>query len=296
MDKVVEKAAVLIEALPYIQRFKGKIVVVKLGGSVMDNKAYIDSILRDVVFMHTVGMLPVIVHGGGSLISSMMREKGLQPRFVEGLRITDKDTISVVEEALVNTINRDLVKTIIGFNGRAEGHSGRDFGIVHARKCDPVSVQDQKGSTEMVDLGFVGEIEHVNTEPVRDILDKGCIPVIASLALGDDQMTYNVNADVVAGEMAVALKAQKLVFLTDVEGVMKNTEDRESLISTLRLDMVEQLIKDGIIAGGMIPKLKSCINAVKNNVNKTHIVDGRMQHSLLLEIFTDEGVGTQIVN
>lgn len=295
MEKYVEKAAVLIEALPYIQKFKRKIVVVKLGGSVMDNKAYIDSILRDVVFMHTVGMLPVIVHGGGGTISGMMRERGLQPRFVEGLRVTDKEAIAVVEEALVKIINKDLVKTILDFNGFAEGHSGKDYGIVHATKCPPVAVQDSKGGMEIVDLGFVGEIDHINTGPILDIIHRGRIPVIASLGLGDDQMAYNINADVVAGEMAVALKAQKLVFLTDVQGVMKNPEDKESLISTLRLAMVERLIKDGIIAGGMIPKLKSCVRAVNNSVNKTHIVDGRMQHSLLLEIFTDEGVGTQIV-
>jgi acetylglutamate kinase len=295
VQKVVEKAATLIEALPYIQEFKNKIVVVKLGGSVMDNKSYVKSILRDVVFMHTVGMRPIIAHGGGGIISKMMKDRGLQPRFVQGLRITDKETISVVEEALVGIINKELVEIIHEFNGSAEGHSGRDFGIVSVRKNEPVTQQDAKGVVESVDLGYVGEIDHINTKPIYEMLERGKIPVIASLGLGPDNMTYNVNADTVAGEMAVALKAEKLVFLTDVHGVMKNPEDKDSLISTLQLDMVERLMEDGTIAGGMIPKLAACIRAVKNSVKKTHIVDGRMQHSLLLEIFTDEGVGTQIV-
>lgn len=295
MEKVVEKAATLIEALPYIQEFKNKIVVVKLGGSVMDNKSYVKSILRDVVFMHTVGMKPVIAHGGGGIISKMMKDRGLQPRFVQGLRVTDKETISVVEEALVGIINKELVEIIHEFNGSAEGHSGKDFGIVSVKKSEPVMQQDAKGIMEAVDLGYVGEIDHINTKPIYDMLNRGKIPVIASIGIGPDNMTYNVNADIVAGEMAIALKAEKLVFLTDVHGVMKNPEDKDSLISTLQLDMVERLMQDGIIAGGMIPKLMACVSAVKNSVKKTHIVDGRMQHSLLLEIFTDEGVGTQIV-
>jgi acetylglutamate kinase len=295
VEKVVEKAATLIEALPYIQEFKNKIVVVKLGGSVMDNKSYVKSILRDVVFMHTVGMKPVIVHGGGGIISRMMKERGLQPRFVQGLRVTDKETISVVEEALVGIINKELVEIIHEFNGSAEGHSGKDFGIVSVKKSEPVMQQDAKGVIEAVDLGYVGEIDRINTKPIHDMLQRGNIPVIASLGIGPDNMAYNVNADIVAGEMAIALKAEKLVFLTDVHGVMKNPEDKDSLISTLQLEMVERLMQDGIIAGGMIPKLTACVSAVKSLVKKTHIVDGRMQHSLLLEIFTDEGVGTQIV-
>ena len=296
MEKYVEKAATLIEALPYIQKFKGRVVVVKLGGSVMDNKSYVGSILRDIVFMHTVGMKPVIVHGGGGIISKMMRKQGLQPRFIQGLRVTDEQTMSVVEDALMNVINRSLVETIRKFNGKAEGHSGKDYGIVRARKCEPRVEEDAKGVMQAVDLGYVDEIERINAEPVYDVINRGRIPVIASLGLGDDQMTYNVNADTVAGEMAVKLEAEKLVFLTDVQGVMKNPEDKESLISTLKLEMVEGLMQSGTVAGGMIPKLKSCARAVKSSVAKTHIVDGRMQHSLLLEIFTDEGVGTQIVS
>lgn len=295
MQKIVEKAATLIEALPYIQEFKNKIVIVKLGGSVMDNKSYVKSILRDVVFMHTVGMKPVIAHGGGGIISKMMKDKGLQPRFVQGLRITDADTISVVEQALVGIVNKELVEIIHEFNGCAEGHSGRDFGIVSVKKSEPVMQQDAKGVMEAVDLGYVGEIDHINTKPIHDILKRGRIPVIASLGLGPDNMTYNVNADTVAGEMAISLKAEKLVFLTDVYGVMKNPEDKDSLMSTLQIGMVEKLLKEGIIAGGMIPKLAACVRAVKNDVKKTHIIDGRMPHSLLLEIFTDEGVGTQIL-
>ena len=295
MEKFVEKAATLIEALPYIQSFQDKIVVVKLGGSVMDNKSYVGSILRDVVFMHTVGMKPVIVHGGGGIISDMMRKKGLSPRFVQGLRITDKETMDVVEDALVNIINRDLVEIIRGFKGKAEGHSGKEYGIVRVKKSGPVMEKDANGVMQAIDLGFVGEVNHIGCGPIHDILVRGKIPVIASLGLGDDQMTYNVNADVVASEMAIQLKAEKLVFLTDVQGVMKDPENIESLMTSLKLEMVEQLLNEGAVAGGMIPKLKSCARAVKNSVHKTHIVDGRMQHSLLLEIFTDEGVGTQIV-
>ncbi len=295
MEKYVEKAATLIEALPYIQSFRGKVVVVKLGGSIMDNKSYVGSILRDVVFMHTVGMKPIIVHGGGGVISKMMRKKGLQPRFVQGLRVTDEKTISVVEDALVNIINKALVKIIHEFNGSAEGCSGKDLGIIRTKKSEPVVEKDGKGVMQIVDLGYVGDIDRIDTDPIYDILNRDKIPVIASLGLGKDKMAYNVNADIAAGEMAIRLKAEKLVFLTDVQGVMKNPEDKESLISTLKLDTVEHLMKEGVAAGGMIPKLKSCVRAVQNSVHKTHIVDGRMQHSLLLEIFTDEGVGTQIV-
>jgi len=291
----IEKAAVLVEALPYIQSFKGKVVVVKFGGSLMDNEQYVNSILRDVVFMHSVGMKPVIVHGGGCHISDAMRAAGLTPRFVEGYRVTDAETIKVVEHILVEEVNVMLQRKVREFNVIPEGHSGRDFGIVQVKKYEPL-VSDKPGAAAVaVDIGYVGSVERIDAGPILAILDNDRLPVIASLGRGPDSATYNVNADETAGETAVALQAEKLVFLTDVGGLLRNTRDEDSLISTLRVSEAEKLLEDKAADGGMIPKLRACINAVRRGVHKTHIIDGRLTHSLLLEIFTDKGVGTQLV-
>jgi len=295
MQRSIEKAAVLVEALPYIQAFKGKIVVVKFGGSLMDNEHYVNSILRDVVFMHSVGMKPVVVHGGGGHISEEMRRAGLTPRFVEGLRVTNGETIKVVERILVENVNGMLQNTVRGFGVVPEGHSGRDFGIVQVRKYEPVVREKPGAKATTVDIGYVGSVERIDAGPILSILDSGRLPMIASLGLGDDGATYNVNADETASEMAVALQAEKLVFLTDVGGLLRNTDDKDSLISTLRVSEAEKLLQSGAASGGMIPKLRGCIKAVRRGVHKTHIIDGRLTHSLLLEIFTDKGVGTQLV-
>lgn len=293
--RIIQKAAVLIEALPYIQAFKDKIVVVKFGGSLMDNEQYVDSILRDVVFMHSVGMKPVIVHGGGGHISEAMRSAGLTPRFVEGLRVTDGDTIRVVERILVDEINVMLQEKVRAFGAVPEGHSGRDFGIVQVNKLDSVPGGKGDASSAPVDLGYVGRVERIDAGPILSILDGGRLPVIASLGLGTDGATYNVNADETAGETAIALQAEKLVFLTDVGGLLCNPDDEDSLISSLRISEAERLLDNKAASGGMIPKLRSCVKAVRRGVHKTHIIDGRLTHSLLLEIFTDKGVGTQLV-
>jgi acetylglutamate kinase len=293
--RLIQKAAVLIEALPYIQAFKDKIVVVKFGGSLMDNEQYVDSILRDVVFMHSVGMRPIIVHGGGGHISEEMRRAGLTPRFVEGLRVTDAETIKVVERILVDEINVMLQAKVRAFGATPEGHSGRDFGIVQVSKLDHVPGGKADAPPTPVDLGYVGRVERIDAGPILSILDNDCLPVIASLGLGRDGATYNVNADETAGEMAIALQAEKLVFLTDVGGLLRNPEDEESLISSLRIGDAETLLENKAASGGMIPKLRACVKAVRHGVHKTHIIDGRLMHSLLLEIFTDKGVGTQLV-
>jgi len=293
--KLIQKAAVLVEALPYIQAFQGKIVIVKFGGSLMDNEQYVDSILRDVVFMHSVGMKPVVVHGGGGHISEKMRAAGLTPRFVDGYRVTNGETIKVVEQVLVDEVNAMLQAKVRAFGVIPAGHSGRDFGIIQVSKFQPAVSSKPGAASKPVDIGYVGRVERIDAGPVLSILDGGQLPVIACLGLGADGATYNVNADEVAGEMAIALQAEKLVFLTDVGGMLRNREDEESLISTLRVAEAEKLLDEKTAYGGMIPKLRACVKAVRHGVHKTHIIDGRLTHSLLLEIYTDKGVGTQLV-
>jgi acetylglutamate kinase len=295
VQRLIEKAAVLVEALPYIQAFKDRIVVVKFGGSLMDNDQYVNSIMRDVVFMHSVGMKPVVVHGGGGLISEEMRRAGLTPRFVEGYRVTDADTITLVERVLGQEVNAMLQAKVREFGAVPEGHSGRDFGIVQVSKLDPAVSKKAGAAAVAVDIGFVGTVEKIDAGPILSILDSGRLPVIASLGRGTDGATYNVNADETASEMAVALQAEKLVFLTDVGSLLRNAGDPESLISTLTVSDAKELLKSKAASGGMIPKLRGCIKAVRHGVHKTHIIDGRLTHSLLLEIFTDKGVGTQLV-
>jgi len=296
MKKIIEKAAVLIEALPYIQSFRGKMVVIKFGGSVMDNDGAVASILKDVVFMHAVGMRPVLVHGGGVRISAAMRKKGINPHFVEGYRITTKEVIDIVKETLLNEINSELVRKIKEFGADAEGISGDDSKLISVTRFRPLIKSDPKEKPKRKDIGFVGSVESINPGPINSALKKDKMPVIATLGFGNDNKTYNVNADEAAGEIAQVLGAEKLVFLSNVKGVMKDPEDEDSLISSLKLSMVEQLMANNIISGGMIPKIRACIKAVSNGVHKTHVIDGRIPHSLLLEIFTDKGIGTQIVH
>lgn len=294
MQKYIDRAAVLIEALPYIQAFRNKTVVIKFGGSVMTKRDFLEGILRDVVFMEAVGINPVIIHGGGPRISEKMKSAGKTPKFVEGLRITDAETMKIVEETLLE-ISQELVEVIQKFGGRARGLSGRSENMILVTKHPMIETRTPSGKIEMVDIGYVGEVKLVNPEPVRKLIQKQAVAVVTPLGIDLEGSSYNVNGDHVASQLAGALKAEKLVYLSDVPGVMTNPQNPDTLVSTLTMDKVDKMIQDGIISGGMLPKVKSCMRAVDAGVRKTHIIDGRIMHSILLEIFTDKGVGTEIV-
>ena len=289
LQSYIEKAATLVEALPYIQSFRGKTVVVKYGGSTLTPEGGADTVLRDLVFMEHVGINPVIVHGGGPAIDRRLRERNVESRRVNGLRITDRETMRVVEEVLSGEINTGLVEEIDAHGGRVRGLSAREAEVLHVR---PHVAQTREGP---VDLGFVGDVVRVDTAPLQALIDSETIPVVAPIGLGEDGEAYNVNADTAAGEIAAALRAEKLVFLTDVTGILEDPADESTLISTVGVDQVQVLIDSGVIQGGMIPKARAGARSVRAGVHKTHIVDGRIPHSLLLEFFTDEGVGSQIV-
>lgn len=288
LQAYIDKAAVLIEALPYIQSFRGKIVVVKYGGSTLGGDES-DTVLKDLVFMEIVGMKPVIVHGGGPAINRRLEERGVETRRINGLRVTDAETMKVVEETLFGEVNAQLVEAINRLGGHALGLSAKDANVMHVRQH---MAQTPEGP---VDIGFVGDVEHVDARPVIDLIGDGVIPVIAPIGRGPRGESYNVNADTAAGEIAAALHAEKLVFLTDVKGIMRDRADEDSLLSTVHVKEVDELIAGSIVAGGMIPKVEACVKSVKAGVRKTHVVDGRIPHSMLLELFTDEGIGTQIV-
>lgn len=289
MQKVIEKAAVLIEALPYIQRFKNETIVVKFGGSIMDQEAGVRSILNDVAFMACVGLRPVIVHGGGKLITQRMKEAGLKAVFLKGLRVTDEQTIHIVERVLNQEINPRMAELLESFGCRARGLHGEDILRVERH----TETDAETGAA--LDWGFVGDVREVDTAPIRAYLDAGITPLITPLGRGPERKVYNVNADEVASAVARALQARKLVFLSDVPGLLHNPDDPTSLISSLKVEAVEELIRRGVISGGMLPKISGAVNAVKAGVAKTHIIDSSMPHSLLLELFTEEGVGTEIV-
>jgi len=289
MKKMIEKASVLIEALPYIQKFRGDTVVVKFGGSIMESEIGYRNILKDVAFMECVGLQPVIVHGGGKAVSKKMREAHIQPNFVQGLRITDEKTITVVESVLNNEVNPHLVEILKNYGSKAHGIHGED--IIKVKKY--VGFDPQTG--EELDWGYVGKVISVDIEPIKAFLNADIIPVITPLGRGEDGHLYNVNADDVANAVACALQARKLVFLSDVPGLLQDINDPTTLISTLSLNEVEDLIERGIISGGMLPKIGGAVEALKAGVSKTHIIDSALPHSLLLELFTDKGVGTEIV-
>ena len=281
IDNAMAKAAVLTEALPYIQDFRGSVVLIKLGGSVMEVEANLDSLMDDVAFMRAVGMKVVIVHGGGKAISKALKESGIEPKFVDGLRVTDEPTMEIVRRTLNNTVNPDLVNRLRkrGANARPL-HGNWLFGA--RRIADP-------------DRGYVGEVVAVETRAVVEMLDAGIIPVITPLGTGvDDGHLYNINADFAAAALAKAIKVRKFALVSDVPGLLENPDDPTTLFSTLRLGDVASLVKKGVITGGMLPKITSCVEAIESGVRKVHLVDGRMAHSLLLEIFTREGVGTEI--
>jgi acetylglutamate kinase len=284
-----KRAQSLIEALPYIKEFSGKTVVIKLGGSAMIQDRLKADFALDVVLLKYVGMNPVIVHGGGPEISSWLKKLGKESEFVDGLRITDAESMEIIEMVLVGRINKEIVNRINQHGGRAVGISGKDGGLILVKKMGP---QIGKDRDQRIDMGMVGEVEAINPE-VINVLDEGrFIPVISPVGVNGQGETFNVNADLVAGGIASALKAEKMVLLTDVTGVL---DQEERLIPTISQDQVSELISNGIVEGGMRPKLSCCIDALKHGVKKAHIIDGRISHALLLEIFTDTGVGTVII-
>ena len=289
MDKIIEKAAALTEALPFIQQFRGETVVVKFGGSIMESEDGYSRILQDIAFMECVGLRPVVVHGGGKAISRAMREANIPPNFVQGLRVTDEATIQVVEQVLNREVNPQLVEIIQKFHGKARGIHGED--IIRVERMTGTDPQ----SGESVDWGYVGRVDQVDIEPIQAYLRSDIVPVITPLGRGADGMLYNINADDAATAIACALKARKLVFLTDVPGLLLDPADETSLISTLHLSEVDELIARGVISGGMLPKIRGMVGAVKDGIKKVHIIDASMPHSLLLELFTNEGVGTEII-
>lgn len=280
--ELVQKAGVLIEALPYIRTFFGKTFVIKYGGNAMTDPELKKAVVLDIILLKYVGVNPVLVHGGGPEITAWMNKVGKQPEFIDGLRVTDAETMEIVQMVLAGKVNKEIVALINRYGGKAIGLSGHDGNLLNARK---------RGGN----LGFVGEVETINADLLHMLSKAGYIPVIASVGSGFDGETYNINADAVAGELASALKADKLIMLTDVEGIFADESDPESLISALEIERARHMIAQGHIAGGMIPKVEACITALENGVARTHIVDGRSLHSLLLEIFTDQGIGTMVV-
>jgi acetylglutamate kinase len=290
MQDLIAKAATLLEALPYIQRFRSQTFVVKYGGSFMDSPDADarNSVARDIVFLEAVGINPVVVHGGGKAITRAMDAAGLKANFVQGMRVTDEATVNVVEQVLSREINPEIVKAIGELGGKARGFSGTD--IFTCRKFCPLGPRDAE-----IDLGFVGEVIAVNTEPLRECIRRSITPVISPTARGADGQIYNCNADVAAAQAAIALKAKRLVFMSDVPGLMCDPKNSATVISHLQISEVEELKKAGVIDKGMIPKVNSAVAALNAGVDKVSLVDGQVDHSILLEIFTDAGVGTEVV-
>lgn len=284
MDKFLEKAEVLIEALPYIQRFNRKIIVVKYGGSAMVDEELKKNVIADVTLLKLVGFKPIIVHGGGKEISKWVEKSGMTPKFVNGLRVTDDLTMEIAEMVL-NRVNKSLVQLVEQLGVLAVGVSGKDGGLL--------KVEKKYSGGE--DIGYVGEIKAVNPKILYDLLEKDFLPIVCPIGLDDNYDTYNINADDAACAIARAVNAEKLAFLTDIEGVYKDPSDKETLISELTIEEARALICDGFIGGGMLPKLNNCIDAIDNGVSRVHILDGRIAHCLLLEIFTNKGIGTAII-
>lgn len=286
---------ILIEALPYIKKFHHKKIMIKYGGHAMIDEEAMDSTARDTVLLKYVGMEPIVVHGGGPEISRSMDKMGKEPKFIEGLRVTDEETMEIVKMVLVGKINTNITSKINFHGGKCVGISGKDSQLIKSSKKSPQIIKDSNtGEEKEVDLGLVGKIDELNTELIEMLTSNDYIPVVSPIGIHDDGSTLNLNADTVAGELAADLNAEKLIILTDVPGVLKDPNDPDSLIKKIKIDEVDDLIKEGIITGGMIPKIKTCVNAIKGGVNSVHIIDGRIIHSLLLEIFTTSGIGTMI--
>jgi acetylglutamate kinase len=286
------RARVLIEALPYIRRFADKTLVIKYGGHAMIDEDLKQGFAQDVVLLKYVGLNPVIVHGGGPQIDQMLRRMNVQSSFVAGMRVTDAETMDVVEMVLGGKLNKEIVSLINRHGGRAVGLTGKDASLIRASKMCVIR-KEGDGPPEMLDLGYVGEVEAINRDLLEVLKQGNFIPVIAPIGVGEDGQTYNINADLVAGRVAAALQAEKLILLTDVEGVL----DKDGrMISSIKAGEVERLKAEGVLSGGMLPKLDCCVQALAGGARKAHIVDGRKPHAVLLEIFTDQGIGTEIVN
>ena len=286
MEKIIEKAGVLIEALPYMKEFSDQVVVIKYGGNAMINQDIMSSVLEDIALLKQVGVKPVIVHGGGPIINNRLKRLNIESQFHNGLRITTEKIMEVVEEALIGHVNTNILSLANSMGSNAVGLSGKDNNLIMAQKY---TVAEQ-------DLGYVGEIEKINPDILENLLENDYLPVIAPVGTDEKGQSYNINADLAAGYIASALGAEKLILLTNIDGILTNPEDSESVISQLTINDVETMIKQEKIIGGMIPKVRACIQALNKGVSKTHILDGRVSHALLLEIFTDQGIGTMIKN
>ena len=292
MNKFVERADILLEALPYIRRFFGKTVVIKYGGHAMVDEELKDSFARDVVMMKYIGIHPVVVHGGGPQIGSFLKKLGKDSQFIQGMRVTDEETMDIVEMVLVGKVNKEIVGLINRHGGKAVGLSGKDANLIQAEKYYLSAEKAKDTPPEIIDIGLVGRVKEINAGLISSMTADGVIPVIAPTGVGEHGETYNINADLVAGAVAAALEAEKLILLTDVPGVL----DRDRvLVNAMDEKTTRQMIEEGTIQGGMFPKVKCCLKALNGGVKKAHIVDGRLKHTILLEMFTDQGIGTEIV-
>jgi acetylglutamate kinase len=291
MESFIGKAEVLMEALPYFRRFYGKTFVIKYGGHAMIDEDLKESFAQDIVLLKYVGINPVIVHGGGPQIDTVLDKMGITSRYVRGMRVTDPETLDIVEMVLVGKVNKEIVTLINQHGGMAVGLSGKDGGLILARKMN-VTVSNNGEEPEIIDIGMVGEIVGINPLIIDSLDENKFIPVIAPVGVGEKGETYNINADLVAGEVAEALHAEKLILMTDIEAVK---DKKGEFLSTLKVTQARKMIQDGVVSSGMIPKVECCIEALKGGVGKTHIIDGRVKHAVLLEIFTKEGVGTEVV-
>lgn len=292
-ESAIQVASVLNKALPYIQRFAGTTIVIKYGGNAMENEELKNSFARDVVLMKLVGINPIVVHGGGPQIGDLLKRLNIESRFVEGMRVTDSETMDVVEMVLGGLVNKQIVALINRNGGKAIGLTGKDADFIRARKLEVSSAAPEVQKSEIIDIGHVGEVSKINPEPIDMLVNSDFIPVIAPIGVGENGVSYNINADLVAGKVAEELGAEKLILLTNISGL----QDKEGRVLTgLNTKQVDELIEDGTIYGGMLPKISCALSAVRNGVKSAHIIDGRVSHATLLEIFTDEGVGTLISN
>ncbi len=291
MEELIEKANILMETLPWIRRFYGKIIVIKYGGNAMVEEKLKEGFARDIIMMKYIGLNPVVVHGGGPQIGKVLEAMKIESQFIQGMRVTDSQTMDVVEMVLGGKVNKEIVTNINRYGGKAVGITGKDGGLIQARKLEMTAVNPDTLTPEIIDIGMVGEVESVDPTIIKSLEESNFIPVIAPIGGGLNGETYNINADLVAGRIAGALKAEKLILLTDIEGVK---DKQGKLISTIDIQRVPDLINNGTISGGMIPKVNCCVDAVEEGVTRAHIVDGRMEHACLLEMFTDKGIGTVV--
>lgn len=288
-----DKAEILVDALPYIQEFYGTTVVIKYGGNAMINDALKENVMRDVALMKFVGIRPILVHGGGPEITGFLKKVGKESTFVSGLRVTDEETVEIAEMVLDGKLNSEIVGLLNLRGVRAVGLSGKDAGLIKAQK--KLATVYENDTAHQIDIGYVGEVTEINTSIIADLLNQGYVPVIAPIGMGEHGESYNINADYVAAEIAGALHAEKLLLLTDVEGVYKDFADKGSLISQLCMAEAREYIRNGVIEGGMIPKVEACLRALEAGAHKAHIIDGRLAHSIILEIFTSRGIGTMVL-